>query len=70
MLINAVKVKTCLIREKCVILLLDKMHIREQLIFDKYSGAITVYANISDIVSHLTEFESQADTADESYQPS
>jgi len=70
MLINAAKVKTCFNREKCVILLLDEMHIREQLIFDKHSAAITGYANISDIVSHLDEFESKVDNADESSQTS
>ena len=70
MLINAAKVKTCPEREKCVILLLDEMHIREQLIFDKRSGAITGYVNISDIVTHLAEFESQVDVDDDNNQPS
>ena len=66
MLINAAQIDTCPAREKCVILLLDEMHIREQLIFDKHSGAMIGYTNISDIVTHLQEFESQVDlTGDE-----
>lgn len=65
MLINAAQVNTCPARNKCVILLLDEMHIREQLIFDKHSGAIIGYTNISDIVTHLNEFESQVDAADD-----
>lgn len=70
MLINAAQVKTCPAREKYVILLLDEMHIREHLIFDKHSGAITGYANISDIVTHLAEFESQVDADDSDQQSS
>ena len=65
MLINAAQVNTCPAREKCVILLLDEIHIREQLIFDKHCGAIIGYTNISDIVTHLNEFESQVDVADD-----
>lgn len=38
MLADAAKVKTCPERDKLVILLLDEMHIREDLVFDKHSG--------------------------------
>ena len=38
MLISASQVKKCPEREKYVVLLLDEMHIREDLIFDKHSG--------------------------------
>ena len=65
MLINAAQISTCPAREKCAILLLDEMHIREQLIFDKHSGAMIGYTNISDIVTHLNDFESQVDASDD-----
>ena len=65
MLINAAQISTCPAREKCVILLLDEMHIQEQLIFDKHSGAMIGYTNISDIVTHLNDFESQVDASDD-----
>ena len=40
MLIDASGVKTCPERNKQVILLLDEMHIREDLVFDKHSGRL------------------------------
>ena len=57
MLIKASKANSCPEREKCVLLLLDEMHIRQQLVFDKHSGSIIGYVNISEIVNHLAEFE-------------
>ena len=44
-------------REKCVILLLDEMHIREDLVFDKHTGAMIGYTNLGDINEHLLHFE-------------
>jgi len=44
MLIEALKANSCPQREKCVLLLLDEMHIRQQLIFNKHSGSIIGYA--------------------------
>lgn len=46
LLIKASKVGSCPERDKCVLILLDEMHIREQLVFDKHSGAIIGYANV------------------------
>ena len=43
LLIEAAKVQSCPEREKCVILILDEMHIREQLVYDKHFGAFTYY---------------------------
>ena len=59
LLIEAVKVQSCPEREKCVLLILDEMHIREQLIFDKHSGAFVGFAHLSDIVDHLAKFEQE-----------
>ena len=65
LLIKASKVDSCPERDKCVLILLDEMHIREQLVFDKHSGAIIGYANISKIVSHLAEFERRVNNSNE-----
>ena len=64
LLIEAAKVQSCPEREKCVILILDEMHIREQLVYDKHSGAFIGFANISDIVDHLAQFEQQISDED------
>ena len=39
-LIDAVKVGTCEVWEKCVIVLMDEMYIREDLVYDKVSGML------------------------------
>ena len=57
MLINAAKVKTCPERDKCVMLLIDEMHIRQDLVFDKHTGELIGYANLGDINNHLIDFE-------------
>ena len=38
MLVCAVKVGFCPRREKYVILLIDEMHVREDLVYDKHTG--------------------------------
>ena len=40
MLMQAAIVNTSTEREKCVLLLLDEMHIREDLVYDKHSRAL------------------------------
>jgi len=37
-LIEAAKLTTCPEHEKCVVVLMDEMHIRESLVYDKVSG--------------------------------
>ena len=56
MLIQAAKVDTCPEREKNVILL-DEMHIREDIVFDKHSGAMIGFTKLGDINDHLLQFE-------------
>ena len=53
MLMKAAKVDPCPEREKCMILLLDEMHIREDLVFDKHTGAMVGFANLGDINERL-----------------
>lgn len=57
MLVNAADVQSCPERNKCVILLLDEMHIREDLVFDKHSGQMIGFANLGEINNHLIDFE-------------
>lgn len=57
MLIQASSVKSCPERNKFVILLIDEMHIRQDLVFDKHSGKLIGYANLGDINNHLVDFE-------------
>lgn len=40
-----------------VILLLDEMHIQEDLVYNKHTGALVGFANLGDITDHLEQFE-------------
>ena len=57
MLLKAAKVEVCPNREKFVILLLDEMHIREDIVYDKHSGEMIGFANLGEINAHLLAFE-------------
>ena len=45
MLMEAAKVDMCPDRNRCTLLLLDEMHIREDFVFDKHTGKIIGFAN-------------------------
>ena len=57
MLRDAAGLDRCPEREKYVILLLDEMHIRHDLVFDKHTGNLIGFTNLGDISDHLSEFE-------------
>ena len=48
---------TCVEREKYVLLLLDEVHIREDIVYDMHSGEMIGYANLGEINKHLLAFE-------------
>ena len=56
-LMNAANIHSCEEWQKCVALIFDEMHIREDLVYDKHSGALIGFANLGEINSHLLEFE-------------
>ena len=43
--------------QKYVIILTDEMHIHEDLVYEKHTGALLGFTNLSDINSHLNRFE-------------
>ena len=57
MLFRDAKVETCLDREKCILLLFDEVHIREDIVYNQHSGEVIGYANLGDINKHLLAFE-------------
>ena len=44
-------------RQKLVVLLLDEMHIREDLVYDKHCGSVIGFTNLGEINNHLLAFE-------------
>ena len=57
MLQKAAKVESCPERDKFTLLLLDEMHIREDIIYDKHLGEMVGFANLGDVNDHLLAFE-------------
>ena len=56
-IMEAAKISSCEEYEKCVILLLDEMHIREDLVYDKNTGTLVGFVNLGDTNSHLLAYE-------------
>jgi hypothetical protein len=56
-LMDAANVQTCEDWQKCVVLLFDEMHIRDELVYDQHTGALIGFTNLGDINTHLLEFE-------------
>lgn len=46
MLMQAAK---CSLQETYTILLLDEMHVRQDLVYDKHTGALTGFCNLGDV---------------------
>ena len=56
--VEAAKISDCEVYEKCVILLLDEMHIRKDLVFDEITGTLVCLVNLGDTNnSHLLDYE-------------
>eukprot|EP00731_Ephydatia_muelleri_P014320 Em0008g40a len=63
---SAANVDTCSEREKYVLLLIDEMYVREDLVFDRYTGKIIGFANMGDINNHLAKLEASLVSGDTS----
>ena len=56
-LLQAANFRSCPEWHKLVVLLLDEMHIREDLVYDKRTGQMIGFTNLGDINNHLLAFE-------------
>ena len=56
-LMEAASVLTCEEWKRCVVILFDEMHIREDLVYEKETGAIVGFTNLGDVNQHLLDFE-------------
>ena len=59
LLMQAATLDTCEDWKKLVMLLLDEMHIKEDLVYDKHTGAMIGFVELGDINEHLLKFERQ-----------
>ncbi len=69
MLMRAAKVDNCPERSKCMLLLLDEMHIREDLVYDKHNGELVGFTNLGSINSHLDAFKQALSSTSEDPPP-
>ena len=61
---SAAKLEKCVPREKFVLLLLDEMYVKEDLVYDKHSGELIGFVNLGDINSHMLELERSISSPD------
>ena len=66
MLMEAVHVETCPEREKLVVLLMDEMYIREDIVYEKHSGKMIGFSNLGSVNNHLLQFEQNFEINDDS----
>ena len=57
MLQKTAKNHSCPERDKCVILLVEEMYIKEDLVYNKHSGEMVGFTNLGSINDHLADFE-------------
>ncbi len=55
--------------QKCVVVLLDEMHIRQDLVYEKHSGALIGFANLGEVNNHLVAFERSMSSEESSLVP-
>ena len=53
----AANLESCSGWQKLVFLLLDEMHVREDLVYDKHSGSVIGFVNLGDTNNHLLKFD-------------
>ena len=56
---TAMQLTTCEEHEKLVVLLLDEMHVRENLVFNKHEGSLVGLVNLGEVNTHLLAFQNQ-----------
>ena len=70
LLMQAAALASCPEWHKLVIILLDEMHICEDLVYEKHTGKIIGYTNLGDINNHLLAFERSMESDEDDDQQS
>lgn len=68
-LMSAMKLDKCAERDKCVLMLMDEMYVKQDLVYSKQSGEIVGFTNLGDINAHLLEFERSVSSEENSREP-
>ena len=65
-LMKAVNMESCPEWHKLVILLIDEIHIKESLVYDKFTGKMVGFVDLGDVNDHLLAFERTVEKNEES----
>ena len=68
-LIEAAKLSTCEEFQKYVVLVMDEMHIKEDLVYDKHSGELVGFVNLGETNNRLIQFERQVESSTCEHEP-
>ena len=68
-LIEVAKLQTRKEFQKCVALVMDEMHIKEDLVYDKRSGELVGFINLGAINDHLIQFERRLEGSLNDHEP-
>ena len=68
-LIEAAQLQTCKEFQKYAVLVMDEMHIKEDLVYDKHSGELVGFVNLGETNNHLIQFEQQVEGNASEYKP-
>lgn len=63
-LMEAANIASCPEYEKNVLLIMDEMHIKESLVFNKHTGALVGFTNLGEMNEHLQKFEQSLEAND------
>ena len=68
-LIEAAKLQTYEEFQKYVVLVMDEMHIKEDLVYDKHSGELVGFVNLGETNNHLLQFEQEMEGSTSEHEP-
>lgn len=57
MLMKTAKIDELEDYQKCVLVLMDEMHVKDGLVYDKHSGHVIGFADLGDLNNHMMEFK-------------
>ena len=68
-LMDIANIEHCKEHEKYVLLLMDEMYVKEDLVYDKHTGALTGFVNLGETNEHLLQLEHQLRSGNDANEP-
>ena len=64
-LMRAANLRSCPNWHSLIILMLDEMHIKEELVYDKHNGRMVGFVNLGNINNHFLAYERSVESKNE-----